>query len=140
MQQTIVDWVCDIKTSNGIDVSKNASLPFKSQHAFDARLRESDRVIRLYNTKIPVICERAPRARLAQILKRKFLVPRDLTVGQFMYVIRKHMRLPAEQAIYLYIGGSKIYSASTILSDIYEKEKDRDGFLYVIYNSENVFG
>lgn len=136
----IKGWVSNIKTSNGVDVSRMAAVPFKMQHTFDNRLQESARVIQLYGTKIPVICERAPRARLAQIKKRKYLVPRDLTVGQFMYVIRKHMQMPAEQTIYLYIGGHKIYSSSTILSDIYEKEKDRDGFLYVVYNSENVFG
>merc|ERR1711938_123213 len=40
--------------------------------------------------RIPVIVEKRPRdATLPLIDKKKFLVPADLTVGQFVYVIRK---------------------------------------------------
>jgi len=40
--------------------------------------------------RIPVIVDkRAGDSSLPEIDKKKFLVPSDLTVGQFMYVIRK---------------------------------------------------
>ena len=71
--------------------------------------------------------------------KSKYLVPCDLTVGQFMFVIRKRMKLPSEKAIFLFVKGS-IPSTNTIISNLYDSSKDEDGFLYVSYSGENTFG
>lgn len=136
--QAVTDWISDIKTPNAFD-SPNA-LSFKQQYPIDERYAESERVMHMYSDRIPVICEKARAARLAQLKRKKFLIPRDLKMGQFMYVIRKHLRLPPDIAIYLYVAGRKIYGGSTVISEIYDKEKDPDGFLYIMYNSENVFG
>ena len=34
---------------------------------------------------------------------RRYLVPADLTVGQFVYVIRKRIRVSPEQAIFMFV-------------------------------------
>lgn len=34
----------------------------------------------------------------------RYLVPADLTVGQFVYVIRKRIKLPPEKAIFVFIN------------------------------------
>lgn len=34
---------------------------------------------------------------------RRYLVPADLTVGQFVYVIRKRIKLSAEKAIFIFV-------------------------------------
>ncbi len=36
----------------------------------------------------------------------RYLVPSDLTVGQFVYVIRKRINLPAEKAIFVFVKNS----------------------------------
>jgi GABA(A) receptor-associated protein len=56
-----------------------------------------------------------------------------------MYVIRKGLKMPAEQAIYLFINGS-IPPASSRISSLYDIHKDRDKFLYINYSFENTFG
>ena len=33
----------------------------------------------------------------------RYLVPADLTVGQFVYVIRKRIKLSAEKAIFIFV-------------------------------------
>ena len=63
----------------------------------------------------------------------------DLTVGQFMSVIRKRMYLKPELALYIFINGS-IPSNSTILQNLFLDYKDDDGFLYINYDVENTFG
>ncbi|CAO2610048.1 Gamma-aminobutyric acid receptor-associated protein-like 2 [Lemmus lemmus] len=48
-----------------------------------------------------------------------------------MWIIRKRIQLPSEKAIFL---------SSLTMGQLYEKEKDEDGFLYVAYSGENTFG
>ncbi len=111
---------------------------FKMMHNFDTRFEESQRILHKYPDRIPIICEPS-KTSSPQIDKTKYLVPRDLTVGQFLYVIRKRMSLSPEQAIYLFIGGT-IPTTSEMMNVIYENHRDADGFLYVYYSCENTFG
>ena len=67
------------------------------------------------------------------------MVPSDLTCGQFVYVIRKRLKLPAEKAIFLFVSGA-IPPTASMLNTVYEQHKDKDGFLYIEYSDENVFG
>jgi GABA(A) receptor-associated protein len=41
-----------------------------------------------------------------EIDKKKYLVPTDLTVGQFVYVIRKRIDLNAEKALYVFVAST----------------------------------
>ena len=58
---------------------------------------ESERIRNKYPDRIPVICEKTEKANIDDIDKKKYLVPADLTAGQFVYVIRKRLKLPPEQ-------------------------------------------
>ena len=60
-------------------------------------------------------------------------------MGQFLYVVRKRLRLAPEKAIFLFVGNSIAPSTSSI-NDIYNYNQDADGFLYITYGLENVFG
>lgn len=114
---------------------------FKSDHTFSNRQAESLKMLNKYPDRIPVICERHPRASpdCPYIDKHKYLIPMDLTLGQFIYVIRKRMHIPAEKALFLFIEGN-IPSNSSLLSQVYREYQDEDGFLYIHYNTENTFG
>ena len=37
-------------------------------------------------------------------------------------------------------GGKVLLKPNHIVNDIYEKNKDEDGFLYLVYAEENIFG
>merc|ERR1711943_24462 len=80
-----------------------SSKPFKQQHSFEKRRQEADKIRSKYDDRIPVIVEKAPRADIAEIDKKKYLVPGDLTVAQFTYVIRKRTKLSAEQALWVFV-------------------------------------
>ncbi len=114
-------------------------MKFKEQHSFEERQAESERIRAKYPDRIPVICERADKSNVADIDKKKYLVPADLTTGQFVYVIRKRLKLPPEQAIFLFVNGI-IPPTAALLNQIYEEHKDEDGFLYITYSGENTFG
>lgn len=81
---------------------------------------------------------------------------KDLTVGQFVYVIRKRIKLAPEKAIFIFVD-EVLPPTAALMSAIYEEHKlvwssfppapsikfvirDEDNFLYVSYSGENTFG
>jgi hypothetical protein len=64
--------------------------------------------------------------------KKKYLVPSDLTVGQFCYVIRKRIKLAPEKAIFIFVN-EVLPPTAALMSSIYDEHKDEDGFLYITY-------
>jgi GABA(A) receptor-associated protein len=113
---------------------------FKNHHSFDDRLFETKRILEKYPDRVPVICEKCKYHRdLPDIDKNKYLVPCDMSLGQFMYVIRKRMPLLSEEALFFIIGNT-ISSSSLSMAQLYEYHKDPDGYLYIQYTKENTFG
>ena len=117
-------------------------MKFKSEISFEKRLEESIRVRTKYPDRIPIICEKIEgiiNSEIPTIDKKKYLVPIDLTMSQFLFVIRNRIKLAPEKAIFLFASGT-IPASSTTVSQIYESKKDKDGFLYIEYSGENTFG
>ncbi|KAI3637019.1 hypothetical protein MIR68_004725 [Amoeboaphelidium protococcarum] len=112
---------------------------FQEEHSFEERKAEADRIRQKYPNRIPVICEKVDKSDIAAIDKKKYLVPSDLTVGQFIYVIRKRIKLSPEKAIFIFVN-NMLPPTATLLSQIYEEHKNEDGFLYIAYSGENTFG
>jgi GABA(A) receptor-associated protein len=71
--------------------------------------------------------------------KKKFLVPKHLTVGQFLHVIRKRVKISSEQALYMYCN-NELPVHSKLISEIFTQYENEDGFLYVSVCIENTFG
>jgi len=119
---------------------ESTKLLFREEHPFQKRKNEADRILKKYPNRCPVIVEKSRNNNsLSEIDKHKFLVPNDLTLGQFSFVIRKRLKLQPQQAIFLFIN-RKILPTASLICQIYKNEKDKDGFLYVEYSGENCFG
>ncbi|XP_065652678.1 microtubule-associated proteins 1A/1B light chain 3A-like isoform X1 [Hydra vulgaris] len=119
--------------------------PFKDRRCFNQRKRESESISAKYPDKVPVIIyliiERYKSEKALPVLeKMKYLVPSDMTVGMLSNVIRKRLQLNSSQSLFLLINSRNICSNSLTLLDVYREEKDEDGFLYIVYASQEVFG
>jgi GABA(A) receptor-associated protein len=112
---------------------------FKEEHDLDKRQAEAQRIREKYPDRIPVIVEKAEKTDIPDIDKKKYLVPSDLTVGQFVYVIRKRIKLSPEKAIFIFVK-NVLPPTAALMSTIYDDHKDEDGFLYITYSGENTFG
>jgi len=106
---------------------------------FHLVIADWSQLLRSQSCSVPVICEKADRSDIPDIDKKKYLVPADLTVGQFHYVIRKRIKLAPEKALFLFCSNS-IPPNAALMSTVYEEQKDEDGFLYIQYSGESTFG
>lgn len=113
---------------------------FKKKKTLRERVVESVNIRNKYPDKIPVICERQG-TNIPPIDRSKYLVPSDLTMGQFLYVIRKRLSLDPSLGLFLFIGNDgTLMNGAKLISECYNENKDEDGFLYLKYSGENTFG
>ena len=106
----------------------------------EQRLKESTQILIKHPDRVCVFLERQHNSLTLPIIdNNKFLVPDSLTIAQFIYIVRKRIKVSAQQGLFFYVNNSLISGSQTIL-EISNKYKDVDGFLYVKYTSENCFG
>lgn len=134
-------------------------LPFKQQFPFAQRQREAANIRKKYPTRTPVIVQRGhhhsmmmSHADVPDIQNRKYLVPQEMAMHQFMHVIRSRIRMPPAQALFFFVddssgaggggGGTthRIPTTTATMGHLHEEYTDPDGFLYLLYTSENAFG
>ena len=105
------------------------------------RKQMSEKIIKQYPDKIPIICEKDPRSKLKDIEKTKYLMPKDLTVSQFHLIIRNKIELNQEESLFLLVDGKISLVGESRLGDIYEKYANKeDGFLYIVYVGNEYMG
>lgn len=111
---------------------------FQNENSLEDRIQESSMLLLKYPNRIPIIVDRFNNE-IEDIDKKKYLVPKDLTMGQFIHVIRQRMKLEPDKALYLFVD-KIIPTSSELVSNIYDSYKNKDGFLYVKYCGESTFG
>ncbi|CAK9298980.1 unnamed protein product [Gordionus sp. m RMFG-2023] len=112
---------------------------YKEEHTFDKRKTEGEKIRKKYPDRVPVIVERAPKARIPELDKKKYLVPGELTVGQFYFLIRKRIQLRPEDALFFFVNDS-IPPTSATMAKLYQEHHEEDSFLYIAYSDESVYG
>lgn len=103
------------------------------------RLRQSEQIRQKYPDRIPVFCEPEWNTSVPNVDKNRFLVPQNLSVSEFLAVIRKRINVNSNFAMSLYVDGN-IPNGTELMSCLYDKHAADDGFLYVTYKSESTFG
>lgn len=118
-----------------------AKFKFKKKHTFYKRLDESYRIKTKYPEKVPIIVEKQNGfSDIPEIDRHKFLVPNEISMAEFMYVIRKRIRISPEKSIFLFVENLGMVPTSYNIKQVYDEAQDKDGFLYIKYCGESTFG
>jgi GABA(A) receptor-associated protein len=104
------------------------------------RKKDVQNMLKRYAGRIPIIIDKVKNSPVPDLDKTKYLVPYDLTVGQFLYVIRKRIKLEPSQAIFIFFKNELVNTGMTI-GEVYNKYKNVDDeMLYATYSGESTFG
>ena len=122
-------------------MSNKVTFKYKLDHPLEERQNESNRILREYPNRMPIICEKAPNSDLPTIKKTKYLVPSDMTVAQFHFLIRRNLDLNEASALYLITPKGLTLTGDKTIMEVYNVNKDKqDNFLYLYYVSELTSG
>jgi GABA(A) receptor-associated protein len=102
----------------------------------EERIKISHEIMSKYPQRVPIIVDCKKELRLD---KNKYIVLNDLTVGQFMYILKKRININHEQSIFL-LCNNQLLINTELINNLFNRQKDYDGFLYIIISLENTFG
>jgi GABA(A) receptor-associated protein len=112
---------------------------YRNETSLEQRTLEAKNILCKHPDRVPIIVEISDKSTLPELDKKKYLVPKDLTMGQFMIVIRKRIKLSPEKALFMFINNT-LPSSSQLIGQIYDTSKNDDGFMYITITSESTFG
>jgi GABA(A) receptor-associated protein len=92
-----------------------------------------------YPDRIPVYVKKKENSDIDDVPKPKYLVPKEMTMGNMTYIIRKNIKLTPDKAMFVFVD-NKLVPVSQSMGELYNQHKNDDGFLYIIYSAESTFG
>ena len=121
-------------------VNKEEIFSFQKKFSLETRLAKFKEIEGYLNECVPIIIEEIKTSHNSSTQTNTFLVSSGTTFGQMVDKIKQRRIVNPEQAIFFLINGKNAVSLSTTLKSAYEKYKHEDGFLYVSYSLESVWG
>jgi GABA(A) receptor-associated protein len=118
--------------------NNNSYRSYSSEKSLEERQIESDKVMKRFPERIPIIVEPAIKD-IMEIDKKKYMVSKEMTLGQFIFIVRKRLKVDSSTALFFTVGG-ELMTGCLDLGSIYDKNKNEDNFLYIKYTTENTFG
>ena len=104
------------------------------------RGKSIEELVKNHPNQIPVILTKNPGSVVPELSKKKYLVTKDITVSQFIYFLRKIIKLMSSEALFIFTSNKTLLAGQTKMETVYEKHKSEDSVLYITYSAENAFG
>jgi GABA(A) receptor-associated protein len=108
---------------------------------FEEKKHHSNKLLYKYPERIPLVIEKNEHIILENY---KYLLPKNMTMCQFMAIIRTKMNIASKQALFTFVKSSdqsySLVPMNESIENIYSTHKNEDGFLYIKFGIENTFG
>jgi len=132
------------------DTQPTTTLPYDHfykqfhSHSLEKRIEDANKFFKNYPNKIPTIIYPG-NAQTPDVSKHKFILPPEMTIGEFMVVLRRFLTILPDQALFLFVyndttDNTVIPTASSTINDVYAQHKNKDMFLKISYTLESTFG
>jgi len=126
--------------NENINIKKKSVVDFsKSEFNQDEKLiikKEVELIKEKYPHHIPILI----RSNKIHFTQYKYLVNEEVTISEFMMILKKKIKLNSYEAIYLFINNT-IPKGSTSLNNLYKSYKDLEiDMLIITVCKENTFG
>ncbi|KAG8191781.1 hypothetical protein JTE90_026816 [Oedothorax gibbosus] len=116
-------------------------LPFKERLTKNQRENSFELLREKCPDCIPVVLEKSKYDKfLPKLSTSRYLFYPRSRVSEILFLVRRDLKLPRHKSIYLQARTGILLSMSKPVLEIYADYKDEDGFLYLTYMSEDVFG
>lgn len=123
------------------DIKEIITHDFQRKYTFEQRSIESKKIMKKYPDRIPIIVEVSQHnQKMLKLDKKKFLVPKKLTMGEFLFLVRKRLKITPHDAIFLFTNNNTLCPTSSVVSDIFDKYKSNSNFLLLFLSKESTFG
>jgi GABA(A) receptor-associated protein len=121
-----------------------SSSNYKKSTPLEERKKKSFKMTSLYPDRVPVIVEMSSSSASytnysSASHKIKYLVPYDISMGQFIKILRDKLKLEPSIALFFFIN-NKVFPITSLIGNIYKENADEDGFLYIEFCEESTFG
>ena len=107
-----------------------------------AKLKASiEKLKEKYPGRVPIFVMKSKHDKiLPNINSNKFIVPEDITVSDFMQVVRKRIELGSETSMFLFVNEKVMPCTSVPIGKLYSEYKNEEDVLEIYYCGENTFG
>lgn len=114
---------------------------FRTNVKFQDRKDMTTKMLSKYSNKVPVYVSKGTKSNnIDNFGSKKFLADKDMTVCAFINSVKNSLKVNSNTALYLMVNDKEMMVLSVNMGIVYEKYKSDDGFLYITYYGENVFG
>ena len=113
---------------------------YQKNNDFETRKKESENLLKTHIDKLPIILEKDPACKIEKLQKTKYLLSKNSTISELMVLIKKKTKISEGEALFLQARTKYSLQAESTIEEIYEKFKNNDGFLYIMYTAELIMG
>lgn len=120
----------------------NTSIPFKKRHTLEERKKKFLQFKERNSELIYCIIEKdIHNDSIPHLDTNLFGFNKNSSFSSIFAVIRSKLKIPMSYALFLFLQkNNTLPNLSKTIDEIYDEYKDEDGFLYIVYTSENTFG
>ena len=127
------------KKITAMTVDEYMKLPLETRQNTSKMILESTE--KRYYGKVPVILLKHPKSKLKQIPTFRIITNINGTVLDILQALRQHLLNEASHSFTMFTYHNKeMLRVLERISDIYDRHKSEDGFLYLMYAEQESFG
>ena len=112
-------------------------------HPVEKRINDARKANVKHPNKVPALVFKGSN-HTPDISHHKYLLPMEMTMAEFLHVLRKYVKLESDQALFVFVEGQDghmiLPKASSTIQEIYREHKSEDNFLKFTYTMESTFG